>query len=127
MRMRSALALLLALATSAAAQSGKTAPASRDIPHINFIDVTRKLGISWSHSNGATPEKYLIEAMGGGAAFLDYDRDGRLDIFMVNSGCHKFSGDKCVPGHSALYHQNSDGTFTDVTVKAGLANINTYG
>src|SRR5260221_7152423 len=127
MRMRSALALLLVLAVHAVAQSGKAAVSAKDSPHITFTDVTRRLGINWSHTNGATAEKYLIESMGGGAAFLDYDRDGRLDIFLVNSGCHKFSGEKCVPGRSALYHQNADGTFSDVTAKAGLANIHTYG
>jgi hypothetical protein len=82
--------------------------------------VTRELGIAWKHTNGATEERYLIETMGGGAAFLDYDRDGRLDIFLVNSGCHKFST-QCTPASHALYRQNSDGRFTDVTAKAGVA------
>jgi hypothetical protein len=89
-------------------------------PAISFTDVTRDAGITWKHVNGATADRYLIETMGGGAAFLDYDGDGRLDIFLVNSGCHKFSAN-CTPAGNALYHQNSDGSFTDVTAKAGVA------
>lgn len=91
-----------------------------------FTDVTEKMGIHWRHVNGATPEKYLIETMGGGAAFLDYNRDGRLDIFLVNSGCHKVSVNCNSPGN-ALYRQNPDGTFTDVTNEAGLAANPTFG
>src|SRR3989442_637629 len=64
--------------------------------------------------------------MGGGGAFLDYNRDGRLDIFLVNSGCHKFSV-KCAPGKNALYRQNADGTFTDVAQQAGVASSGIYG
>ena len=88
-------------------------------PEVVFRDVTEELGIHWRHVNGATPEKYLIETMGGGGAFLDYNRDGRLDIFLVNSGCHKFSG-SCTPGSHALYRQNADGKFEDVTQAAGI-------
>ncbi len=95
-------------------------------PTVVFTDVTQDLGIRWTHVNGATPEKYLIEAMGGGAAFLDYNRDGRLDLLLVDSGCHKFSVN-CRPSGNTLYRQNADGTFTDVTKAAGLAATPTYG
>ncbi|MBI1738802.1 MAG: CRTAC1 family protein [Acidobacteria bacterium] len=91
-----------------------------------FTDVTRQASITWQHVNGATPEKYLIETMGGGGAFLDFNRDGRLDIFLVQSGCHKFSVD-CAAARNALYRQNPDGTFTDVAEKAGVAASATYG
>jgi hypothetical protein len=101
------------------AVSQTSQPAPQKAPQITFTDVTEKVGIHWKHVNGATPDKYLIETMGGGAAFLDYNRDGRLDIFLVNSGCHKFSVN-CTSSGNALYRQNADGTFTDVTKAAGL-------
>lgn len=93
---------------------------------IVFTDVTQSLGIRWQHVSGATPEKYLIETMGGGGAFLDYDQDGRLDLFLVSSGCHKFSASSCVPGRHALYHQTAAGKFEDVTEAAGIR-LQTYG
>jgi len=107
-----------------AASSQQPAPA--EVPPVQFVDVTRQVGITWRHLNGATEDKYLIETMGGGGAFLDYNRDGRLDIFLVNSGCHKFSV-KCTPGKNALYRQNADGTFTDVAQQAGVASSGIYG
>jgi enediyne biosynthesis protein E4 len=113
---------LIAVAFALIATAQQSAPP----PTVLFVDVTEKLGIRWTHVNGATPEKYLIETMGGGAAFLDYNRDGRLDIFLVDSGCHKFSSN-CKPSGNALYRQNADGTFTDVTQAAGLAGNPTYG
>jgi enediyne biosynthesis protein E4 len=110
--------LVLALTTRAQQTASQTT--------VVFIDVTENLGIHWTHVSGATPEKYLIETMGGGAAFLDYNRDGRLDIFLVDSGCHKFSTN-CKPSGNALYRQNADGAFSDVTQAAGLAGNPTYG
>jgi len=89
-------------------------------PDFVFTDVTQQVGIHWQHVNGATPEKYLIETMGGGGAFLDYNRDGRLDILLVNSGCHKFSPPNCANPGTALYRQNPDGTFSDMTRQARL-------
>jgi hypothetical protein len=58
--------------------------------------------------------------MGGGGAFLDYNRDGRLDIYLINSGCHPFSRD-CTPARNALYRQEKNGTFTEVAAEAGVA------
>jgi len=75
------------------------------------------------HGNTGTAipkKKYLIETMGGGGAFLDYDQDGLLDIFLVNSGCHRFSGE-CVAGRNALFRQKAGGVFEDVTEAAGVA------
>jgi FG-GAP-like repeat len=77
-------------------------------------------GISWRHSNGRSPEYYLPETTGAGCAFLDYDNDGWMDIYLVNSGkCDCF--DPQPPLRNALYHNNRGGTFTDVTEKAGVA------
>ncbi len=86
---------------------------------IRFTDVTREAGIDWTHENGATPEKYLIETMGGGGAFLDYDNDGWLDIYLVDSGSHQRSASARKP-RNALYRNNHDGSFTDVAEKAGV-------
>jgi len=91
---------------------------------IEFVDVTNQAGIHFKHNTGAFGKKYLPETMGSGVCFLDYDNDGWQDIFFVNS--------MDWPGHSsgksfpALYHNNHDGTFTDVTRQSGLA-IETYG
>ena len=79
-----------------------------------------KSGIRWVHSSGKSPEKYLPETTGAGCAFLDYDNDGWMDIYLVNSGkCDFFAPDP--PLRNALYKNNRDGTFTDVTEKAGVA------
>ncbi len=87
---------------------------------VTFQDVTRQAGIQWTHRNGATADKYLIETMGGGGAFLDYDRDGFLDLFLVDSGPHAHSP-SAAANRNALYRNSGDGTFTDVTEQAGLA------
>jgi enediyne biosynthesis protein E4 len=77
-------------------------------------------GITWTHTNGKSPQKYLPETTGAGCAFLDYDNDGWMDIYLVNSGsCDFFTPSP--PLRNALYHNNRDGTFTDITVKAGVA------
>jgi hypothetical protein len=77
-------------------------------------------GITWTHTAGLSPEKYLPESTGAGCAFLDYDNDGWMDIYFVNSGkCDIFTPTQ--PLRNALYRNNRDGTFTDVTEKAGVA------
>jgi hypothetical protein len=76
-------------------------------------------GISWRHVNGRSPNYYLPETTGAGCAFFDYDNDGWMDIYLVNSGRCDFYDPK-VPLRNALYHNNRDGTFTDVTERAGL-------
>ncbi len=78
-----------------------------------------KSGITWAHTAGRSPEKYLPETSGAGCAFLDYDNDGWMDIYLVNSGPCDFFTPK-TPLRNALYHNNRDGTFTDVTMKAGV-------
>ena len=78
-----------------------------------------KSGIRWVHDAAHSPEKYLPESSGPGVAFLDYDNDGWMDIYLVNSGkCDFFTPTK--PLRNALYKNNRDGTFTDVTEKAGV-------
>jgi hypothetical protein len=77
-------------------------------------------GITWTHSSGRSAAYYLPETTGAGCAFLDFDNDGWMDIFLVNSGpCDFFTPAK--PLCNGLYRNNRDGTFTDVTAKAGVA------
>jgi hypothetical protein len=91
---------------------------------IQFTDVTERAGIHFKHNSGAFGKKYLPETMGSGVCFLDYDNDGWQDILFVNSmDWPEHKNGKSFP---ALYHNNRDGTFTDVTRAAGLA-IEMYG
>ena len=91
---------------------------------IEFVDVTAQTGIRFKHNSGAFGKKYLPETMGSGVCFIDYDNDGWQDIFLVNS--MDWPEHKAGKSFPALYHNNHDGTFTDVTREAGLA-IETYG
>jgi hypothetical protein len=76
-------------------------------------------GISWVHENAMSASRYLPEALGPGCAFLDFDNDGWMDIFLVNSGPSDF-WKPAKPVRNALYKNNRDGTFTDVTERAGV-------
>jgi enediyne biosynthesis protein E4 len=91
---------------------------------IQFVDVTAKAGISFRHNSGAFGKKYLPETMGSGACFIDYDNDGWQDIFLVNS--MDWPDHATRKSYPALYHNNKDGTFTDVTRESGLA-VDVYG
>jgi len=93
-------------------------------PGIRFTDVTAKAGIAFRHNNGAFGGKYLPETLGSGAAFLDYDRDGWQDILLVNGA--DWPGHRMRRTTLALYRNNHDGTFTDVTRSAGL-DVEMYG
>jgi hypothetical protein len=77
-------------------------------------------GITWVHDNALSPDRFLPETTGAGAAFLDYDGDGWMDVYLVNSGPCDFFRPR-VPLANALYRNNGNSTFTDVTDKAGLA------
>ena len=85
---------------------------------VQFTDVTARAGISFRHVNGATGKRYFIETMGPGCAFLDYNDDGYLDIYMVNG--HDLAGTNLAKATNILYRNNGDGTFADVTQKAGV-------
>ncbi len=77
-----------------------------------FADVTAKAGINFVHKSGASPDKYMVETFGSGVAWIDYDNDGFPDVYFINGA----------PGTAnALYHNDKDGTFTDVTARAGVA------
>jgi enediyne biosynthesis protein E4 len=106
----------LALSPAANAQNSEAG--------VTFQDVTARAGIHFVHNNGAFGKKFLPETIGPGVAFIDYDNDGWPDIFLVNGTDWPGHGQK----HSTpkLYHNNHDGTFTDVTHKAGL-DVEMYG
>jgi enediyne biosynthesis protein E4 len=87
-------------------------------PAFEEISAARS-GISWVHTAGRSAAKHLPETSGAGCAFLDYDNDGWMDIYLVNSGKCDFY-DPAKPLRNALYRNNRDGTFTDVTEKAGV-------
>ncbi|HEV2576809.1 MAG TPA: CRTAC1 family protein [Acidobacteriaceae bacterium] len=88
-----------------------------------FMDVAKAAGLTtWTHRMGAPEKNYIIETVGSGVALLDYDNDGWLDIYLVNGSTYDAMTGKATPPHAALFHNNHDGTFTDVTEKAGVAN-----
>lgn len=91
---------------------------------IEFTDATAQAGIHFKHNSGAFGKKYLPETLGSGCAFLDYDDDGWQDILLVNS--MNWPGRAGAKSYPALYHNNQNGTFTDVTKEAGLA-VEMYG
>src|SRR5882672_2586657 len=91
---------------------------------IEFTDVSAQVGIHFKHNSGAFGKKYLPETLGTGCAFLDFDNDGWQDILLVNS--MDWPEHKTGKSFLALYHNNQDGTFTDVTRQAGLA-VEMYG
>ena len=91
-----------------------------------FSDVTGAAGIRWKHTNGESRDKYLIEAMGGGVAFVDFDNDGLLDIFLVAGG-ETPHGKSATPPRNALYRNLGNGKFEDVAARAGVERIPFYG
>jgi hypothetical protein len=113
------LAAALALSLAPLCRTSEEAP-------IHFVDVTKTAGITFRHDNARSSQKYLIETMGAGAAWLDYDNDGYLDLYLVNSAATKVYNPPR-PLRGALYRNNGDGTFTDTTEKAGVAASGLFG
>jgi len=93
-------------------------------PGLRFTDVTTQAGIHFRHNSGAFGGKFLPETLGSGCAFLDYDRDGWQDILLINGA--DWPGHKKSRSTLRLYHNNGNGTFTDVTARAGL-DVELYG
>lgn len=114
----SQLSRLHALSAAAGVQ------ASQESPGFRFADVTHQAGIQFQHNSGAFGGKFLPETLGSGCAFLDYDRDGWQDILLINGA--DWPGHKKTRSTLRLYHNNGNGTFTDVTTHAGL-DIELYG
>ncbi len=103
----------------AAPVAAKSAPV--EIPQVPFLDITAASGIRFTHVNGAYGDKLLPETMGGGCAFIDFDNDGDQDLILVNSGFWpwKQSAERAQPT-LALYQNDGEGHFTDVTQNSGL-------
>jgi hypothetical protein len=118
---------LLAAPVARAGQGRSPAPAASGVQRssaVTFTDVTSPAGIRFRHNSGAFGRKYLPETMGAGVAVLDIDRDGWQDLFFVNST--RFPGHPGRPSYPALYRNNRNGTFTDITGTAGLQ-VELYG
>ena len=103
---------------------------SADETAIRFTEQTEASGIHFKHVNGASAQKYLPETMGAGCLFFDYDNDGHLDIYLVNSGksCENAAQPRTRPDEmNLLYRNNGNGTFTDVTIQSGFQKNLGYG
>jgi len=109
------------------AQANPVRPASdaKEQIKVTYTDIAKAAGITFVQDSTATDQKYYLETMGTGVGWIDYDQDGLMDLYLVQTG----STDIYKPAHplrSALYHNNGDGTFTDVTEKAGVGNEGFY-
>ena len=116
--------------TAADLPSNPPPPGPQARSPLTFTDVTAQSGINFRHAASKTSMKYLLETMGGGVAILDYNTDGRMDLFFTNGAALKDSmpkddlPDKAQAKYwNRLYQQKSDGTFTDVTERAGLKGV----
>ncbi|HEY0703953.1 MAG TPA: CRTAC1 family protein [Candidatus Acidoferrales bacterium] len=116
-----------ALATAEVSRAGRALASAADSsasPGFRLVDVTSAAGIHFRHNSGAYGGKLLPETLGSGCAFLDYDGDGWQDVLLVNG--KDWPGHKRTSGVLQLYRNNRDGTFTDVTRRAGL-DLEMYG
>jgi hypothetical protein len=87
-----------------------------------FQNISKESGLAtWHHTMGSD-DKYILDAVGSGVGLLDYDHDGWLDIYLVNGSTYDALTGKTTPPQAALFHNNHDGTFTNVTAKAGVTN-----
>ena len=90
---------------------------------IVFQDISEKAGLTgWHHKMGTPQKPFILETIGSGVALLDYDNDGWLDIYLVNGSTYEALDGKADAPHAALFHNNHDGTFTDVAEQAGVTN-----
>jgi len=96
-----------------------------DIP-VRFTDIREAAGITFKQDSTGTDQKYYLETMGTGVGWIDYDQDGLMDLYFVQTGATDIYKPP-QPLHSVLYHNNGDGTFTDVTEKAGVGAEGLYG
>jgi enediyne biosynthesis protein E4 len=93
---------------------------------VTFVDMAPSGGVTFRHDNAASQEKYLIETMGSGCGWIDYDQNGLFDLYLVNGAATRVYTPKH-PVRSALYRNNGDGTFSDITEKAGVGAEGLFG
>ncbi len=121
---------LCILIVTVGASSPAAAPQASKAPDaaitVRYIDVRKAAGITFVQDSTQTDEKYYLETMGTGVGWIDYDQDGLMDLYFVQSAATDIYKPPH-PLHSALYHNNGDGTFTDVTAKAGVGGEGHYG
>ncbi len=130
-RVGAVAAVLLLLAISDAsvfehALAQQAAKSANTPVSVHFTDIRKSAGITFQQDSTQTDEKYYLETMGTGVAWIDYDQDGLMDLYFVQSGATD-AYKPAHPLHSALYRNNGDGTFTDVTDKAGVGGEGHYG
>jgi len=112
-------------AAKGAPQQGGSATAGGFVKQgpIVFQDISEKAGLTaWHHKMGTPQKPFILETIGSGVALLDYDNDGWLDIYLVNGSTYEALDGKVAAPHAALFHNNHDGTFTDVAAQAGVTN-----
>ena len=90
---------------------------------IIFQNIAEEAGLTrWQEQTGTPQKRFILDAIGAGVALLDYDHDGWLDIYLVNGSTYDAMSGKTTPLHAALFHNNHDGTFTNVALQAGVTN-----
>jgi enediyne biosynthesis protein E4 len=94
-----------------------------DAGPVVFAEVGEKAGLTrWRHMMGSDEPRFILETVGSGVALIDYDNDGWLDIDLVNGSTYGAMAGKASPPHAALFHNNHNGTSTDVAAQAGVTN-----
>jgi len=121
-----ALTVLAGAASTVMAFAGQPPKTPDDRAPVRYTEVRQAAGITFLQDGTATDEKYYLETMGTGVAWLDYDQDGLMDLYFVQSAATDIYKPP-QPLRSALYHNNGDGTFTDVTAKGGVGGEGHYG
>jgi hypothetical protein len=118
------LALVLVICGIAAPKRSESAsaPGTTEL----FTDVTQQARITWRHFSGQSDDRFLLETMGGGVAFIDFDNDGLLDLLLVNSG-ETPKGKSATPVRNALYRNLGNGKFQNVAAAAGVDRLSSYG
>ena len=111
------MTLLAALCVALLAACDAPAP---DPSPVRFTDVTAECGLNFLMHSGSRVKNYIVESKGGGGAFLDYDGDGWLDIYLINGSRLKGYPDPAAAPTNALYRNEGDGTFEDYTHMAGV-------